>query len=168
MLTDQTSYFNDSIKFDISTLIDNSDNQSTKDNEFISIDGIKDTSFIQQNISIMFTLKPHHNLFNVNDEHIPSIGSIDDSLNKAKEDLFTTNKKKKPVREAIEKKFRANCLSHVIKRLNELSGKKYKFYKESEGQYAYRDADTKEESKILVVYTPEKKLMNVYDLRNFE
>ena len=46
--------------------------------------------------------------------------------------------------------------------------KKYKFYKESEGQYAYRDADTKEESKILVVYTPEKKLMNVYDLRNFE
>lgn len=46
--------------------------------------------------------------------------------------------------------------------------KKYKFYKESEGQYAYRDADTKEESKILVVYAPEKKLMNVYDLRNFE
>ena len=129
MLTDQTSYFNDSFKFDISTLIDNSDNQSTKDNEFISIDGIKDTSFIQQNISIMFTSKPHHNLFNVNDERVPSVGSIDDSLNKAKEDLFTTNKKKKPVREAIEKKFRANCLSHVIKRLNELSGKKYKFYK---------------------------------------
>lgn len=45
---------------------------------------------------------------------------------------------------------------------------KYKLYKEENNQYAYRDADTKEDSKIMVVYTPEKKLINVYDLRNFQ
>ena len=124
----ETSYFNESFKIDKS-FIDNSDNQSTKENEFISFDGIKDTSMIQQNIdSIMFPIKPHQNLFHLNDE-LPQVEKIDDSVNRAKEELFITNKKKKPVREAIEKKFRANCLSHCIKRLNELSGKKYKFYK---------------------------------------
>lgn len=45
---------------------------------------------------------------------------------------------------------------------------KYKLYKEENGQYAYRDADTKEDSKIMIVYTPEKNLLNVYDLRNFQ
>lgn len=124
----ETLYFNESFKIDKS-FIDNSDNQSTKENEFISFDGIKDTSMIQQNIdSIMFPIKPHQNLFHLNDE-LPPVEKIDDSVNRAKEELFITNKKKKPVREAIEKKFRANCLSHCIKRLNELSGKKYKFYK---------------------------------------
>ena len=44
---------------------------------------------------------------------------------------------------------------------------KYKLFKEENGQYGYRDADTKEESKIMIVYTPDKKLLNVYDLRNF-
>ena len=124
----ETSYFNESFKIDKS-FIDNSDNQSTKENEFISFDGIKDTSMIQQNIdSIMFPIKPHLNLFHLNVE-LPPVEKIEDSVNRAKEELFITNKKKKPVREAIEKKFRANCLSHCIKRLNELSGKKYKFYK---------------------------------------
>ena len=136
MFIEQEFHVSDDYKFDLTNLIDNSDNQSTKENEYISYDGIKDNSFIQQNIdSIMFPSKSQPNLFNGNeDNHLNQKtfeGTLEESFNfnKPKEVLFITKTKKKPVREAIEKKFRANCLSHIINKLNHLSGKKYHFYK---------------------------------------
>lgn len=48
-----------------------------------------------------------------------------------------------------------------------LLAKKYKLFKESDGQFGYRDADTKEDSKVLVVYNVANQMVTVYDLRNF-
>lgn len=49
-----------------------------------------------------------------------------------------------------------------------LLAKKYNLFKEEGGQYGYRDAATKEDARVLVVYTPDKQLLNVYDYRNFQ